>query len=267
MSSILAIDAAWTAQQPSGVALLAEQDGRWTCAALAASYADFYKLAEGGEIDWSAKPDGESPDIDKLLASAEKLSANHPVSIITIDMPVSTVPISGRRQAEQAISQSFGAMGCAAHSPSSQRPGSITTAYTESCFKKGYKLGVTTTRAGTTNRLLEVYPHPALLRLMVKDYRLPYKAGKTTKYWRDYSAKERKEKLFNVYMDILNTLKKEIQTIPLDLPDDLVNRSFSDFKRYEDAIDALICGWVGMKYLSGEAEAYGDSTGAIWVPN
>jgi hypothetical protein len=31
-------------------------------------------------------------------------------------------------------------------------------------------------------------------------------------------------------------------------------------------IDALVCAWVGMKYLAGEAVAYGDETAAIWVP-
>ena len=42
--------------------------------------------------------------------------------------------------------------------------------------------------------------------------------------------------------------------------------SFSHLKRYEDTIDALICAWVGMKYLDGKAHAYGDETAAIWVP-
>jgi predicted RNase H-like nuclease len=42
--------------------------------------------------------------------------------------------------------------------------------------------------------------------------------------------------------------------------------SASGLKRYEDALDALVCAWVGAKYLLGEAVAYGDGTAAIWVP-
>jgi predicted RNase H-like nuclease len=42
--------------------------------------------------------------------------------------------------------------------------------------------------------------------------------------------------------------------------------STSGLKRYEDSLDALVCSWVGAKYLLGEAEPYGDGTAAIWVP-
>jgi predicted RNase H-like nuclease len=40
----------------------------------------------------------------------------------------------------------------------------------------------------------------------------------------------------------------------------------SRFKTYEDALDALVSAWVGMKYLEGNATPYGDSTAAIWIP-
>ena len=37
-------------------------------------------------------------------------------------------------------------------------------------------------------------------------------------------------------------------------------------KRYEDAIDALICCWVGTLYAKGNAKPLGDDTEAIWCP-
>jgi predicted RNase H-like nuclease len=37
-------------------------------------------------------------------------------------------------------------------------------------------------------------------------------------------------------------------------------------KRYEDAIDALICCWVGTLYAEGNARPMGDDTTAIWCP-
>lgn len=264
--SILAIDAAWTSTEPTGVSLLQKNADQWHSIALAPSYADFYGLANGQQIDWDKKPQGEIPDIEQLLSAATRLLGNHPVTLITVDMPISTIPILGRRQAERAISRAYGAMGCAAHSPSVQRPGNISTIYTEGCCRQGYSLGVTTTSTGQVNTLLEVYPHPALIRLMGADYRLPYKAAKSSKYWPDDSATERKSRLVKLYYDILVALSQHIHDISLNLPADLIDRPFSHFKRFEDAIDALVCGWVGMKYLDGEATAFGDETGAIWVP-
>jgi predicted RNase H-like nuclease len=264
--SILAIDAAWTATEPTGVSLLQNTNGQWQCVALAPSYPQFYALAEGEAVDWSLKPKGEAPDIERLLNSAQQLLGQPTVSLITVDMPVSTIPILGRRQAETALSRAYARMGCAAHSPGPMRPGPIGTAYSNGCFDKGYQLGVTSTPVGTPQCLLEVYPHPALITLMESDYRVPYKAGKALKFWPDLSVAQRKAKLFAVYQQILNVLSEKIHNIDLELPEDLRERPFAHFKRYEDALDALVCGWVGMKYLAGQAQAYGDNTGAIWVP-
>jgi predicted RNase H-like nuclease len=38
-------------------------------------------------------------------------------------------------------------------------------------------------------------------------------------------------------------------------------------KRYEDALDALVCGWVGIEYLGGRCTAFGDTAAAIWTPS
>ncbi|MCK6548007.1 hypothetical protein L6R52_19305 [Myxococcota bacterium] len=45
MSWVLGIDAAWTASEPSGVALVGQVDGRWRCAGLAPSDSEFCALA------------------------------------------------------------------------------------------------------------------------------------------------------------------------------------------------------------------------------
>ncbi len=37
-------------------------------------------------------------------------------------------------------------------------------------------------------------------------------------------------------------------------------------KAQEDMIDAIVCAWVGITALAGDAEAYGDADSAIWVP-
>lgn len=53
---------------------------------------------------------------------------------------------------------------------------------------------------------------------------------------------------------------------PVRLPtSDEVNR-LSALKRYEDVLDAIVCGWVSVCFVEGAAEAYGDESAAIWVP-
>lgn len=37
-------------------------------------------------------------------------------------------------------------------------------------------------------------------------------------------------------------------------------------KRYEDALDALLCAWTGIGYLAGEVGAYGDASTPVWAP-
>jgi len=34
----------------------------------------------------------------------------------------------------------------------------------------------------------------------------------------------------------------------------------------EDAIDALVCAWVGIAYLEDRVVSYGDATAPIWSP-
>jgi hypothetical protein len=50
MSSILAIDAAWTSHEPSGVTVINGTGNSWECKGLAPNYESFYKLADGVRV-------------------------------------------------------------------------------------------------------------------------------------------------------------------------------------------------------------------------
>jgi len=65
---------------------------------------------------------------------------------------------------------------------------------------------------------------------------------------------------------ILTALRADIRGIELKLPETEDAVSITRLKRYEDSLDALVCAWVGAKYLEGAAMPYGDHTAAIWVP-
>jgi hypothetical protein len=125
MTAILAIDAAWTVKQPSSVALLVNVGGCWRCAGLAPSYQKFETLADGEPVKWDSKPTGGRPDPDRRLAVCRQLLDGEPVSLIALSMPLSLEPITRRRAADHAVSETLGNQGCAVHSPSAQRPGAV----------------------------------------------------------------------------------------------------------------------------------------------
>jgi predicted RNase H-like nuclease len=121
-------------------------------------------------------------------------------------------------------------------------------------------------RGGRTPALLEVYPHPALLRLLGARYRLPYKVGNRRKYWPDAAPDERLARVLQQLDEIRCALQREIDGVPLDVPPLADIASETSLKAIEDTLDALICGWVGIRYLAGRCRAYGDDTAAIWIP-
>jgi predicted RNase H-like nuclease len=268
VQSILAIDPAWTSGKPSGIALLRGSDRDWTCIALAPSYAHFVALAAGSPVDWSTTPRGEWPGAAGLLNAAGELSNGAPVDLVTIDMPVAISEITGRRLADAAISRTFGGRGCSTHSPSATRPGAIGAALTAEFAELGYPLATSVTPKGLTPSLVEVYPHPALLELMRAEYRVPYKVGNAGKYWRSLSPPERRQKIVETWREIVAALEMTISgaDLPLPSPEESDTISNGSLKRFEDALDALICGWIGIQYLLGLCTPHGDETAAIWTP-
>jgi len=266
MRSVLGIDAAWTSTQPSGVALIQESLGRWQVLCVAPSYDSFLSTALGGSLNWDARRfDGSEPDILSLLEAARVLGATT-VDIIAMDIPLARKEITTRRPSDSAISKAFGGKGCSAHSPNSTRPGPISNSLARQLKSNGFELETTVSASKTVPRAIEVYPHPALLTLLNRDYRVPYKVGNSSKYWRGESVRQRIARLIDEFTYIYNRLAEELGNFPFDLPSpsDVYNLNY--LKRYEDALDALVCAWVGQQHLLGQTTAYGNHDSAIWVP-
>jgi predicted RNase H-like nuclease len=270
MRSILGIDAAWTATEPSGVALVSESANAWECIALAPSYGAFIGRAEGRPVRWEEMPVGSAPNPAELLSAARKLLGGERPTVVTVDMPLSKCRINGRRPADDEVSRVFGCYKCGTHSPSSKRPGKIGEQLSGGFTVEGYALA-TRESPRSSLALVEVYPHPALVRLLNLDERSRYKIGKAARYYHNCPDKdERKGLILDEWRKILCALDREIARIDQDFRDCLEHvppsNPSSSLKRYEDAIDALVCAWVGIRYLRGEAEAYGDHKAAIRVP-
>lgn len=268
MRSVLALDPAWTATEPSGVALLAEDDAGWKSLAIAPSYEQFIDLADGKPVDWTQQPPAGEPPGSELLAAAWELLDGEQVDVVTVDMPMATVPITGRRAADDSISGSFGAKGCGTHSPNAERPGSIGASLTHQLGRLGYPLATGTWQPGTTPVTIEVYPHPAMLVLAHARYRVPYKVSRIARYWPERSPADRRRQVMLVWRALARVLRRSISDVGLPLPTAREARDMapSALKRYEDALDALICAWVGIQYLEGRCAPYGDDTCAIWTP-
>ena len=265
-NGVLGVDAAWTSTEPSGVALAKYDGGRWHCLGIAPSYRAFSELAHGVPVNWTDRPEGSAPHSQALIAAAADLLGLMP-GLVAVDMPISRVPIAGRRVADDAISRAFGAHWCAAHSPSTKRPGGIGSSFTKE-LATTHPLVARQQEVGRLPALIEVYPHPALLHLMKGERRLPYKTSKTKSYWPGESLQMRGQFLLDVWHSILIKLEKKIEGIDLPIPIHFSQEmTLSGLKRYEDVLDALICAWVGIEYLEGRCVAYGDGNSAIWVPS
>ena len=266
MKFILGIDAAWTSGQPSGVALIKQHEGQLQVLCVAPSYGAFIDAGRGISVNWqSQKFAGSEPNISELLQAAQSLGAVQ-VDLIALDIPLARSEITSRRPSDSAISKAFGGKGCSTHSPNGSRPGPISNALFNQLRDTGFALETTDSASKMEPRAIEVYPHPALLALLNRDYRIPYKVGNSGKYWKGESARQRIGRLIGEFANIHQSLSQELGILPFDLPLSENVTSFSFLKRYEDAIDALVCAWVGKQHLLGRTRPYGDQNSAIWVP-
>jgi predicted RNase H-like nuclease len=267
MPVVLGIDAAWTAKEPSGVSLLSEQDGRWTCLAVAPSYGSFLEFAAGHAVDWTRpRYPGSSPDAKALLDASRELARSE-VDLVAVDMPVSRPPITERRAADREISRKFGGRGCSTHSPSAVRPGPISDQLTQDFSSAGYMLATSNVAYSPGQRvLIEVYPHPALLSLLDRNFRVPYKVSKSRKLWPGSSVSERVKNLLREFDLIYCALQDRFGGLGFELPAPPTVPRLSHLKRFEDALDALVCGWVGAEFTRLATRPYGDEAAAIWVP-
>lgn len=256
MKLVLGIDAAWTATQPSGIALVGQRKGasiraRWECLAVAPSYATFL----AGTCDWRAKPVGDAPDCDALIAACQRIAGRVP-DVIAIDMPLARGPFASRRVADNEISRAYASRGLGVHTPNELRPGPIAETMRLGFARHGYTVATAATKPGTSRALIEVFPHAAVIELLGADYRVPYKLSRASQYWPDLDVVARKRKLLRQWSAIRRALVSKIDGIALP--------PARAEKRYEDALDALVCAWIGAQYLERRVRAYGDDFAAVW---
>lgn len=251
---VLGIDAAWTSSNPSGVALAVEDNGRWRLVKASSSYDDFTSHVD---------PDAGTGDNAGVLLGAAHALTGGAVTLIAADIPLARSPIVARRYSDDQVSVAYGARHASTHTPNPDRPGKISTVMRDEFLRLGYPLA---TSKLTAPALIEVYPHPALIELTNAERRLPYKEGKIGKYWPDLSVHDRRVKLLEQWSIIVVHLEMHIAGVAAALPPPTSQAPKRTLKAFEDALDAVVCAWVGICALEGRAVPFGDENSAIWVP-
>jgi predicted RNase H-like nuclease len=180
-------------------------------------------------------------------------------------MPIATVPVRARREADNEVARRFGRHKASVHSPTPQRPGTYGDAIVATVLERGYELATADGRH-PERAFIEVFPLAALVRCLQVDERPKYKVGKTTSYWRIDEPRERRRKLRDEWLRIEEYLQSEIASLPRLVPPNFLTLPASRLKPHEDAMDAIICALVGAFYIEDAVEALGDAQAAIWVP-
>lgn len=251
---ILGVDAAWTAKEPSGVALLevgAAEKPRLL--KYARSYEEFLS-----ETDWNLPAKGSEPDFDKLFEFCN--SNGWDVNVIALDIPLSLKRITGRRVCDNLISKHYGKYNASTHSPNTDRPGPVS----EKIFSR--LSGSFVWEGKAEKAFIEVYPHVSIIELFGYKERLKYKVQKTDKYWPELKPEERRRNIVANLNELRCKLAGLIDYVQLPYLDAEKAYSKAFLKGYEDVLDALVCAITGFYYLNNQCIGYGDTDGSIWVP-
>ncbi len=261
MPAVLGIDAAWTPTGHSGVALVVKEQGSWRLLAVESTFDRFVALKNRSSPNETACPPRSKAL--HVLTTAQTF-CDCKIDLIAVDMPMARSPILGRRCSDNAVSQAYGARKCGTHSPTALRPGRVSDEMTEMLMRAGYPLQTLAIAGGG---LIEVYPHPALVELACAAQRLPYKAAKARAYWPELDREERRARLFQTWLKIVDLLEAEIAGVRQALRPPAPSATLAELKAYEDALDAVVCAWAGTCALEGLASPYGNEDSAIWIPN
>jgi predicted RNase H-like nuclease len=238
-------------------------DGSRVVLKVARSYREFL---EADRIEWSAKPKASPPLLSEVLKHCA--DRGWPVGVVALDIPLAPQAVRSYREADRALTRAYAGRGAPVHSPTPERPGTISDAIYRQLTDAGLRW-VGTRAVLDQPSFIEVYPHASIIELFGYAYRFPYKVHRRGQYWRDDPPQIRQQKSVINLLELRQKIADYVTFAPgVGLPELVPEQSYSlaFLKGYEDVLDSLVCALSGGAYATGRATAYGDQDAAIWVP-
>ncbi|NCC31759.1 MAG: DUF429 domain-containing protein [Chloroflexia bacterium] len=244
----LGLDLAWSARNPSGLAVL--RGG-----------------LHGATL---VEPPRLITALDDLVAYMLAQIGDGP-AILAVDAPLCVPNLTGQRPAEAALARTFRAYEAAAH-PANRRllnrdgTGVRGERLLERLAPYGF-LPVTCPGPTASGRLVtEVYPHPAMIALFGLNKTLKYKS----RPGRDHNQRVEAWHTYQQHLRLLTNTDPSLNGHLVLLEPDVATLRGHRLKAYEDQIDALFCAYIGLyAHRWGEArcQVFGDlATGWIMTP-
>jgi len=258
MKSYLGIDAAWSENQPSALAVIDENEH------LQGLYRSYEEVV-GSIKKEGVKPKGSYPDFDKIFSYFKNQKMD--IENIAVDMPVHPTDTGRRRGCDNQIASVFGKYGAATHSPNGKYPGDLGVKIHDQWKDLGY-VWETIRQPKRKRVFFETYPHAAIIRYLKLDYRLAYKVSKMHAYWKTEVKEERKKRLIRNLNKLYDYCAGRIKGVEdhMDRLDEQSSYYLWQLKTVEDRLDAMICALVSLDHAKGRTQGYGDQEGAVWVP-
>lgn len=258
--AVLGISAARTIGKPSGVALWQLKNRTWRCVRVAPSYASFCS-----EVAWHGEISAEPVDVAALMQACRRLLGAGLPTVVAASIPLGRTPVAGRRNCDRLMHEWFSRRGISIRRPTSRSPSQLGLRFYQRFREAGFRL-VTKPGAYAGRSLIEVNPDVALLTLLGRSRGPRYKALNTRAYWPGLSPRARAQLLLQEWRSILWRLGKHARAVDLPLPTFAEQSSFVRLQRYQDAIEALACAWMGTQFLAGTLRPIGDDAAAVWIP-
>lgn len=202
--------------------------------------------------------------LSSLGAIKNTINSEHNVQGISIDAPLVINNHSGQRTCEKELSKEYGSRWASCHTSNTKLyPNSPSVALSDYLLKNNFiHLG----EHNSEKWQIECYPHPALIEIFGLSERLPYKKGKVS---------ERKQGQINLSRYIRKLADSEVLKLTIDssaeqylIEESIQANSGSRVKKNEDALDSIMCAYIGALYaISVPQKTFGAiEAGYIYVP-
>ena len=253
---IFGIDLAWGARKPDGIAVVRVQRGCASLEHVTSTHGDKALMAL----------------VESLLGRGPR--RNGAPALLAFDGPIVCPNRSGSRPVDRLTHGLFGRFHAGCH-PANRticpRPARVATRFEALGFDPDFALpGPRRLRerdGRPLRRQIEVYPHPATIRLFALARILKYKRGPVAGRRRELA------RLQALIRDLLGAFEPPValsDAVALFLQRDPRRLAGLAHKRHEDGLDAIICALVGLEhwwYGGRRSEVLGDlRNGYIVVP-